>query len=322
MRPIERKRYRVEVTYRGRFAPSPTGLLHLGSAATALFCAAAARRARGLLVLRVEDIDTPRVVAGMEARLVDDLAWLGVRFDEGPDGGPAGPYRQSERFPLYEAALDELARGGHTYLCDCSRADIARVASAPHVGDEGPAYPGTCRPHGMKARSFKRPPAVRLRVPDGDASYRDGVSGVVSSPATGDFVLRRGDGVFAYQLATLVDDLAMDVTEVVRGRDLVSSAPRQALLARLLGRAAPVYTHVPLLVGPGGARLAKRSGGVTIAEHRERGVAPERLVRAIARGYGHDLDEHGDPLESLSKKFDAARFPGESVSVLDITGFD
>jgi glutamyl-tRNA synthetase len=212
--------------YRGRFAPSPTGELHLGSAATAVVCAAAAMRAGGALVLRMEDLDTPRVVAGAAEAILDDLRWLGLRWDEGPDvGGPSAPYAQSKRAPLYEAALADLARRGLTYLCDCSRAEIARVASAPHAGEEGPRYPGTCRAHGMRARAFKRSPAVRLAVPEGTITVHDRVLGPLSEDVartTGDFVLRRGDGVFAYQLAVVADDLAMGITEVVRGADLAS----------------------------------------------------------------------------------------------------
>lgn len=310
--------------YKGRFAPSPTGQLHLGSAAAALFCAAAARRAGGRLVLRIEDIDTPRVIEGVESLIERDLAWLGIGFDESPSkGGPSAPYRQSERLGLYEAALGVLARAGHVYLCDCSRADIARIASAPHLGEEGPVYPGTCRDLGMDVRAFKRAPAHRLRVGAGTLRYLDGVDGLVDIDASlvGDFVLRRGDGVFSYQLATLVDDLAMDVTEVVRGRDLISSAPRQAVLARLLGREPPVYTHIPLLAGRDGARLSKREGAVTIFGQRERGVASDVLSRAIAAAYGHPLSADGDPVGELAKKFDAARFPGECVDVHRIIDF-
>ena len=310
--------------YKGRFAPSPTGQLHLGSAAAALFCAAAARRAGGRLVLRIEDIDTPRIIEGAESLIERDLAWLGIAFDESPTkGGSSAPYRQSERLDLYEAALGVLVRAGHVYRCDCSRADIARIASAPHLGEEGPSYPGTCRELGMGVRAFKRASAHRLRVPAGTLRYLDGVDGPVDIDASlvGDFVLRRGDGVFSYQLATLVDDLAMDVTEVVRGRDLLSSAPRQAVLARLLGREPPVYTHIPLLAGRDGARLAKREEAVTIAGQRERGVAPHLLLRAIAAAYGHPLSADGDPVGELAKKFDAARFPGESVDVHRITDF-
>src|SRR5690349_19720884 len=187
--------------YRGRFAPSPTGDLHLGSAAAALVCAAAALARGGQLILRIEDLDRDRVIPAAGEAILDDLRWLGIRWNEGPDlGGPVGPYVQSERVALYAEALARLASQGHVYFCDCSRAEIARAASAPHAGDEGPRYPGTCRPQGMRARSFRRPPAVRLAVPEageGTALVDDAVLGpLVENVAetTGDFVLRRGDG--------------------------------------------------------------------------------------------------------------------------------
>ena len=181
---------------------------------------------------------------------------------------------QSERQTLYEAAIDKLAAEGLAYLCDCSRAEIARVASAPHAGDEGPRYPGTCRPFGMRSRAFRRPPAVRLAVPqDGSevVTTNDLVLGCRTenvAEVTGDFVLRRGDGIFAYQLAVVVDDLAMGITDVVRGADLASSSARQVLLARLLHAEPPSFAHVPLLVAEDGRRLAKRDGGMTIREQR------------------------------------------------------
>jgi glutamyl-tRNA synthetase len=294
--------------YRGRFAPSPTGALHLGSAAAAMLCAAAARAAGGGLLLRMEDLDRERVVAGCATAILDDLRWIGLRWDEGPDaGGPCGPYTQSERTPLYEAAIAHLEAQGLVFLCDCSRAEIARAASAPHAGEEGPRYPGTCRPLGMRPRAFKRPPAVRLAVPHDERAHvalEDRVLGPLVedvAQGTGDFVLRRGDGVFAYQLAVVVDDLAMGVTEVVRGADLASSAPRQALLARLLGGEAPRFAHVPLLLGEGGERLAKRARGVPLAEQRAQGAAPAALVRAIAGAYGLDAGSEGatDPAEVI-----------------------
>lgn len=297
--------------YRGRFAPSPTGDLHLGSAAAALFCAAAARRAGGRLVLRMEDLDQARVISGKDAAILDDLRWLGIAWDEGPDvGGPVGPYVQSERRALYEAALELLAARGLVYLCDCSRAEIARVASAPHAGEEGPRYPGTCRAHGMRERAFRRPPAVRLAVPE-DAralvEVEDAVLGTLREDVgavTGDFVLRRGDGVFAYQLAVVVDDLAMGITEVVRGADLASSAPRQALLAGLLGGTPPCFAHVPLLHGADGARLAKRAPAMTLRDQRAAGRSSADLVRAIARAYGHALSPAVDPLDALAAALD------------------
>jgi glutamyl-tRNA synthetase len=321
--------------YRGRFAPSPTGALHLGSAAAAILCAAAARAARGALVLRMEDLDRDRVVRGGASAILDDLRWLGLSWDEGPDvGGPFAPYTQSERTPLYEAALAELAARGLTFLCDCSRAEIARAASAPHAGDEGPRYPGTCRALGMQPRAFKRPPAVRLAVPhDGRAAIRleDRVLGPIVedvAEATGDFVLRRGDGVFAYQLAVVVDDLAMGVTEVVRGADLAASAPRQALLARLLGGEAPRFAHVPLVLGEGGERLAKRAKGMPLADQRAAGVRPAALVRAIGAAYGFEIDpapasdeETGrDAIEAIARAFSYERLRGRRVGVDDILG--
>lgn len=308
--------------YRGRFAPSPTGDLHLGSAVTAVFCAAAAINVPGTLVLRIEDIDSARVVPGQAARLVEDLEWLGLRFDEGPGiGGTAGPYVQSDRQHLYEAALEQLAQQGLVYLCDCSRAEIARIASAPHDGDEGPRYPGTCRRFGMHVRSFRRPPAVRLAIPL-DArqvvTTNDRVLGtrtVNVAEATGDFVLRRADGLFAYQLAVVVDDRAMGITDVVRGADLAASAARQSLLMRLLGREPPRFAHVPLLVANDGRRLAKRDGGMTIREQRACGRDARDLIRKIARAYGHDIRDANEPILALAEMLEWNRIPRSSVCV-------
>jgi glutamyl-tRNA synthetase len=277
-------------SYRGRFAPSPTGDLHLGSAAAALVAWLAARHAQGRLVLRIEDIDTPRVVAGMVARQLDDLRWLGLDWDEGPDvGGPFVPYAQSQRGALYEAALAELARHDLVYLCDCSRAEVARVASAPHAGEEGPRYPGLCRGHGLRPRAWKRPPAVRLRVPPGAVTIHDRFQGELTqdvAEAVGDFVLKRGDGVYAYQLAVVVDDLAMKISEAVRAIDLLESAPRQALLARLLGGEPPRFAHLPLVLAADGTRLAKRARGVPIRDQRAAGRDPRAVIADLARLLG------------------------------------
>jgi glutamyl-tRNA synthetase len=250
-------------------------------------------------VLRVEDLDRPRVVPGSEERQREDLAWLGLDWDEEPGmAGAAGPYRQSERTAIYDDAISDLGAQGRTYPCDCSRAEIARVASAPHEGEEV-AYPGTCRDKDPD-RSLRRPPAIRLRLEARDAiAWADGVAGPVDPRAvhaTGDFVLRRGDGVFAYQLAVSVDDLAMGITAVVRGEDLLASTPRQLLLMDLWrshgalawarGRPSPRYWHLPLVRDADGARLAKRTPRSTVRELRAEGVSAAAVIGQLGYGLG------------------------------------
>lgn len=273
---------------RTRFAPSPTGELHVGGAWTAI----ASHALGGERILRIEDIDTPRTVPGSADQIAQDLAWLGLVFDEGPsEGGTHGPYVQSGRFELYEDALKELGKLGLVYPCDCSRAEIARVASAPHAGEEL-VYPGTCR-NKSAHRDMRRPPALRLRVPEGQVtSFVDEVrgGGTVTQHLdrdVGDFVLRRGDGIFAYQLAVSVDDAAMKVTHVVRGRDLLSSTPRQRLLMMLLGgHVTEHYTHIPMVLDANGERLAKRSQGATIASLRSAGISAAEVTKVLSEGLG------------------------------------
>ncbi len=276
--------------------------------------AARARREGGQLVLRVEDIDTPRVVKGSEARQLDDLRWLGLDWDEGPDvGGAVGPYRQSDRSAYYEAALADLAGHGLLYLCDCSRAEIAQSASAPHTGEEGPPYPGTCRRFGMRVREWKRPPAVRLAVPERTVTIVDAAQGTVTQDVArevGDFVLKRGDGVYAYQLAVVADDLEMGITEVVRGVDLLSSAPRQALLAELLGGRAPAWLHVPLVLAADGSRLQKRTPSHTLADARRTGIAPATMIARLARALGFPDADAPDLPRAVVDGFDVASLRG------------
>ena len=266
----------------------------MGSASTALASFVTATRAGGVNVLRVEDIDTPRVVRGAAARIAEDLQWLGIGWDEGPDaGGAYEPYVQSARIGDYARAIDALRARGMVYPCDCSRAEIAArttEASAPH-GDEL-VYPGTCREL-SHAREMKRPPSLRLRIPAGSVvTFDDGVAGTVTSSVSaqcGDIVLQRGDGLYAYHLAVSVDDLAMKITDVVRGRDLLSSTARQILLMRLLGARddeIPRYSHVPLVLGRDGERLAKRDPRVVVRELRAAGVAPEAILGMLAKGLG------------------------------------
>jgi glutamyl-tRNA synthetase len=288
-------RYALDVTTT-RFAPSPTGDLHLGGAWTALASWALARSTPGgKTVLRIEDIDTPRVVAGASERILEDLRWLGLDWD-------TGPVWQSSRLHVYEEALQRLERAGYTYRCDCSRKDIARVASAPHEGEEGQEtiYPGTCR-DAPRDRIMKRPPCVRLRV-DEEATVRffDRVRGEreeVVAKAAGDFVLRRADGVYSYQFVVALDDAAMGITDVVRADDLLGSTARQLYVMKLLGaQAFPRYAHIPLVVGPGGERLAKRTRGATVRDVAKAGVPAHELIGTLARGLGLVLPSLEGPL--------------------------
>jgi len=268
------------MTVRTRFAPSPTGDLHVGGAWTALASWVWARRDGGEYLLRIEDLDRMRVVWGAEGRILEDLEWLGLDWD-----GPV--LRQSERSDLYESALGTLFRKNLIYPCDCSRAEIARVASAPHEGEEI-IYPGTCRDRD-RARGMRRTPALRVRVPDEIVGFDDLIQGHFEqnlSREVGDQVLRRGDGAFAYQLAVVIDDVASHVSVVVRGADLLGSTPRQIWLARTLGAEPPQYAHVPLVVGPDGSRLEKRAGASTIRALRDAGMPAERLVGELALGLG------------------------------------
>lgn len=269
----------------GRFAPSPSGRMHLGNVYASLIAWLSVRSQGGRMVLRIEDLD-PRTQSGPWAdQLVEDLLWLGLDWDE-------GPLYQRERAGLYERALGRLEAAGLVYPCFCTRAEL-HAASAPHASDGTPVYAGTCR--GLSAlqvaeRSKLRPPALRLRVPQagdaaGDLRFEDRVYGLQASVLArdcGDFLVRRSDGVFAYQLAVVVDDAAMGVTEVVRGSDLLGSVARQMYLQGLLGCGHPAYAHVPLLVAPDGRRLSKRDRDLDMAGLRDRFGTPERLLGYVA----------------------------------------
>jgi glutamyl-tRNA synthetase len=278
---------------RGRFAPSPTGAMHLGNARTALLAWLCARSAGGQMVLRIEDLDRARILPGSEDRALDDLRFLGLDWDEGPDrGGPHHPYRQSERTARYDAAVDQLLAADRAFLCACSRADVARAATAPH-DEDGPRYPGTCRQlpaSEVRARAAAagRAPSVRFRGGDRQRPYRDRLLGEVNPLPQGcdDFVIRRSDGVAAYQLAVVVDDAAMKITEVVRGDDLVASTPRQLLLYQALGLPGPEFAHVPLVLAPSGERLAKRTRPLTLSDLRQAGAPAEVIVGALAASAG------------------------------------
>lgn len=267
-------------TYRGRLAPSPTGYLHLGHARTFWVAQERARAAGGALVLRNEDLDRARCRPEFVAAMLEDLRWFGCDWQEGPDvGGPFAPYAQSERLPLYRAAFERLHAGGFVYPCTCSRKDILNALSAPHFGDEEPVYPGTCRLR--SAPPAGQACAWRFRVPEGEAlAFSDGQCGpqqFVAGRDFGDFVVWRHDALPAYQLACVVDDAAMRITEVVRGADLLVSTARQWLLYRALGWAPPAFFHCPLLTDDRGQRLAKRHDALSLRALRRDGRQPSAL---------------------------------------------
>jgi glutamyl-tRNA synthetase len=273
---------------RGRYAPSPTGDLHLGNASTALLAWLSARSRAGTFVMRMEDLDRPRTRPGAAVRILDDLSWLGLDWDEGPDvGGPHTPYEQSRRTALYDAAFGRLRSSARVYPCFCSRRDVATAASAPQEPGDEVRYPGTCRaldPEEAARRiASGRQHAWRFRAHEDEAPFFDDVvTGRCGGTQPGDFVVRRADGTASYQLAVVVDDAAMGITEVVRGRDLLASTVRQILLCRSLGFDEPAFGHVPLLLGPDGVRLSKRHAGTSLRELRDAGLSPERVVGGLA----------------------------------------
>lgn len=261
----------------GRFAPSPSGRMHLGNAFSALLAWLSARRADGELVLRMEDLDPERTNETFAAQIRSDLRWLGLDWD-------AEGTRQRLRTEAYQEAMETLRRQGLLYPCWCTRGDL-KAASAPHAADGKPIYPGTCRHLTDAQRAEKtRPPLWRVIVPDETVEFVDGLQGVYQenlARACGDFVVQRADGVHAYQLAVVVDDGAMGVTEVVRGRDLLDSTPRQIYLQRCLGLPQPQYYHVPLLLASDGHRLSKRERDLDLGVLRTQ-MRPEELVGKLA----------------------------------------
>lgn len=278
-------------SYRGRLAPSPTGLLHVGHARTFWQTWVRTRDAGGTLVFRNEDLDPQRSRPEFVDAMLEDLRWLGIAWQEGPDvGGPYGPYEQSRRRAVYLDAWQQLVRGGFLYPCTCSRKDLSRVAQAPHEGqgelrlegDEGPMYPGTCR--ASAASDATSPAGVnwRFRVPDREVVEFDdlhfGPQRFVAGQDFGDFPVWRRDDVPAYQLAVVADDAAMQITEVVRGADLLLSTARQILLYRALGLAEPRWFHCPLVVDEQGERLAKRHDALSIRALREQGKRWEEVL--------------------------------------------
>ena len=286
---------RFDTSYRGRLAPSPTGYLHLGHARTFWMAQERALAHGGTLVLRNEDLDRARHRPEYVSAMMDDLHWFGLKWQEGPDrGGPFAPYNQSERFQFYQAALEKLRAGGFIFPCTCSRKDVQRAVAAPHAEDDEPIYPGTCRPKSDEWRvtsdgkktaprssPITRHASLRFRVPDGETiSFTDrnlGKQRFIAGRDFGDFVIWRQDNVPAYQLACVVDDDAMQITEVVRGADLLVSTARQLLLYRALGLTPPAFFHCTLLLDETGKRLAKRHDALSLRTLRQRSETPDLL---------------------------------------------
>ncbi len=274
--------------YRGRIAPSPTGLLHLGHARTFWTAAQRAWENRGTLILRNEDLDLPRCRPEFVQAMIEDLRWLGIHWDEGPDiGGPHAPYSQSQRRSFYLRAWEQLRAQGFIYPCICSRKDVAQSAAAPNDGDgdgdDEPIYNGHCRSRtDLMSRDVPAGVNWRFRVPDGEAiRFLDGNMGpqsFVAGQDFGDFLVWRRDDIPSYQLAVVVDDAEMQITEVVRGADLLKSAARQILLFRALGWPMPGYYHCQLVRDRAGIRLAKRHDALSLRRLRRSGYPPERVL--------------------------------------------
>jgi glutamyl-tRNA synthetase len=294
--------------YRGRVAPSPTGLLHVGHARTFWTAYTRADEAGGTLVLRNEDLDPQRSKAEFANAMLEDLDWLGIHWHEGPDvGGTFGPYSQSARGEHYLTVWKQLLERGLLYPCTCSRRELSGIAQAPHEGidtvprvegDEGPMYPGTCRPLGGPhlPQQYESPAGVnwRFRVPAGEVvAFEDGHSGpqrFVAGEDFGDFPVWRRDDVPSYQLAVVADDHAMQISEVVRGADLLLSTARQILIYRALGWTEPQWYHCPLVLDEHGERLAKRHDALAIRALREQGKTPEEVLGPMASQHARALE--------------------------------
>lgn len=276
--------------YRGRIAPSPTGYLHLGHARTFWTAWQRARAAGGKLVFRNEDLDYQRCQPQFVQAMFEDLRWLGLDWDEGPDvGGPFAPYTQSQRRGFYVECWQRLRDAGCIYPCSCSRKDLERALQAPHEEDDEVPYPGTCREKIGRARNWDSPAGIswRFRVPDGEKIlFHDiffGLQQFIAGEDFSDFLIWRRDDIPAYQLAVVADDEAMQITEVVRGADLLKSTARQLLIIRALGYSQPQYFHCPLLRDEHGARLAKRHDALSLRALRRNGTNPESLRQKFSQ---------------------------------------
>lgn len=313
---------------RGRFAPSPTGEMHLGNAWTALLAWLYTRSQGGEMILRIEDLDPERSRRPYIELCMQDMKWLGLDWDEGPNvGGPYEPYCQSQRHDLYQSALAQLNEQGHLYPCYCTRAELHAVTMAPHAGEINNLYAGTCRildDQQRERRSCHKKPALRLAVPDRVIRFCDGLRGEFSQSLgqeCGDFVVQRADGVYAYQFAVTVDDALMKISHVVRGDDLLASTPRQIYLYNLLKLKAPKFVHVPLLYGEDGHRLSKRHGSLSLYNMRNRGIKPEKITGYLAWKSGQTERWESVKPQEIMHHFRLADVPRSPIVVEDVDQF-
>jgi glutamyl-tRNA synthetase len=300
----------------GRLAPSPTGAQHIGNARTYLLAWLWVRSQGGRIVLRMEDVDGPRIKLGADAQALVDLQWLGLDWDEGPDvGGPHAPYVQTQRLDSYRTLLEQLKAEERVYPCTCTRKDVEEAASAPHAEGVEPVYPETCAHRSVAdAASLDRPYCWRFRSANEVVQFIDAVKGPQSATKNdfgGDFVVWKNDGGPSYQLACVADDHAMDVTQVLRGDDLVTSTFRQLQLYRTFGWTPPRFAHVPLVVGPDGRRLAKRHGDTRLETVRSRGISSEKLLGLLAWSAGVVESPAPTTPRALFERFNLTAIPRE-----------
>ncbi len=310
---------------RVRFAPSPTGSLHVGSARTALYNYLYARHNQGSMVLRVEDTDLKRSTTEHDASIIRDLEWLGLTADEGPDvGGPFGPYRQSERAPLYEEAVQKLLAEGKAYQCFCPQELLDEVKAEQQARGEMPKYDLRCRclaPADVEARlAAGEEAAIRFGVPEGSITFDDLIHGPItfSSDVIGDFIIKRTDGGYAYNFAVVVDDAGMQITDVIRGEDHITNTARQLMLFDALGKPAPRYGHHSLILAPDGSKLSKRHGATSIGDFKGLGYLSGAIVNYLALLSWHPADEREKfTLQELVQEFDIDRV-SKSPAIFDI----
>jgi len=309
---------------RVRFAPSPTGYLHVGGARTAIFNFLFARHHQGTFILRIEDTDVERSTLESERSLLEDLSWIGLTWDEGPDvGGPYGPYRQSERMGTYRDITDRLIAGGHAYPCFCTEEELDRKRKEMEARHEAPHYDGTCRDLSAEEVAAKRaakiPEAIRFRVGEGAARFEDAVRGSMDlgHDMVGDWVILRSNGLPTYNFAAAVDDMLMKITHVIRGEEHLPNTLRQIMIYDALGAAHPIFAHVPLILAEDRSKLSKRHGASSVGELRAAGYLPDAATNyLLLLGWSHPQSKEIMPRDEMIKAFSIERI-GKSPAVYD-----